>query len=208
MIQFIRKKHLGDERLLQIILLFSLLRGSPHLLFPHDYPLQDFNERDLVLGNSLGHTQFTSSLLTQEVHPKSFDRVLESYQRSVIQDLHTLGDYENNLDSFLGSQGRYGSGRHQRHHPHLIGLSHRGVQTLVLNAETSFGAGPPPPVEGSYVTGPPSPETTEEDSLWGPLASSYFHSESARGIGGDLYEVGISEGNLCTSESFKLYSYI
>ncbi|XP_050693127.1 endoplasmic reticulum membrane sensor NFE2L1-like isoform X2 [Eriocheir sinensis] len=95
MLLYARKKSLRDERVLQLVLLLSLLRGDPDSLLGSlsGAPLADL-PHDLILGSSLGHARPSSPMLIgADLHPKSMDRVLADYQRSVLEDLNALGRY-------------------------------------------------------------------------------------------------------------------
>ncbi|KAK7086810.1 hypothetical protein SK128_010484 [Halocaridina rubra] len=98
MLLYARKKFLRDDRMLQLVLLLSLLRGDPDsfLLGPDSTTSFAHLPHDLILGSSLGHARPSSpSFMTADLHPKSLDRLLADYQRSVLEDLNALGRYSN-----------------------------------------------------------------------------------------------------------------
>ncbi|KAK8403607.1 hypothetical protein O3P69_000001 [Scylla paramamosain] len=95
MLLYARKKFLRDERVLQLVLLLSLLRGDPDSLLGSlgAAPLADL-PHDLILGSSLGHARPSSPMIMgADLHPKNMDRILADYQRSVLEDLNALGRY-------------------------------------------------------------------------------------------------------------------
>ncbi|KAL7640065.1 UNVERIFIED_CONTAM: hypothetical protein RMT77_009479 [Armadillidium vulgare] len=145
-IQLIQKKYLRDERVLQLLLLLSLLRGSPHFFFDNDVDFfhgRSNFERDLSFGNVLGHTTHFSSSFGDVLHPKSLDRILSNYQQSVLQDLNILGNYD-----------------HPHGARHFLGTltSHLDIQAYLLNAESSVES----TVEGGYIVSSPMPESLNE----------------------------------------------
>ena len=92
MILYARKKLFRDDRLLQLMLLLSLLRGSPDQLLNISGAEFTLGGDDLSLGPSLGHLGGVLESPTP-LHPKSVDRMLQEYQRNLIDDLSSLGGF-------------------------------------------------------------------------------------------------------------------
>ncbi|XP_063611307.1 endoplasmic reticulum membrane sensor NFE2L1-like [Penaeus indicus] len=146
MLLYARKKLIRDERVLQLVLLLSLLRGDPDsLLFGPggSAPLADL-PHDLILGPSLGHARSSSPLLAGgDLHPKSMDRMLADYQRSVLDDLNALGRYTA-----------------PSHHSH--------VHAYLLNTHTSLPSPPTADTPDHHHQGPDSPPTQPTNILPDP----------------------------------------
>ncbi|XP_042862909.1 uncharacterized protein LOC122247585 [Penaeus japonicus] len=146
MLLYARKKLIRDERVLQLVLLLSLLRGDPDsLLFGPggSAPLADL-PHDLILGPSLGHARSSSPLLAGgDFHPKSMDRMLADYQRSVLDDLNALGRYTA-----------------PSHHAH--------VHAYLLNTHTSLPSPPTADTPDHHHQGPDSPPTQPTNILPDP----------------------------------------
>ncbi|KAK4321197.1 hypothetical protein Pmani_007980 [Petrolisthes manimaculis] len=154
MLLYARKKFLRDERVLQLMLLLSLLRGDPDSLLGSGVgtPLADL-PHDLILGSSLGHERPSSPMLIgADLHPKSLDRILADYQRSVLDDLNALGRYT------------------QQH-------NHTGdVLAYLLNSHTSLPS--PPTADTPDQHQPPSdPATQPADHLLQDQPLDYNFSE-------------------------------
>lgn len=167
-IQLIQKKYLRDERVLQLLLLLSLLRGSPHFFFDNDVDFfhgRSNFERDLSFGNVLGHTTHFSSSFGDVLHPKSLDRILSNYQQSVLQDLNILGNYD-----------------HPHGARHFLGTltSHLDIQAYLLNAESSVES----TVEGGYIVSSPMPESLNESDTRNAVLTASLPRAS-----NDIFEV-------------------
>ena len=173
MLMYARKKQLRDDRLLQLVLLLSLLRSAPDLLLtPSDLPDLLLQEHDLILGSSLGQALGGPSLL-QELgrvgHPKSLDRLLQDRQRDVLNDLHALGRY--------ATPTRLHDHAHD-HHP-------QDIHAYLLNAPAApTGLGPllgdGGPLLGEPVSPPPLPDTPPPEPIPGDLTDEVSWTHRGR----------------------------
>ncbi|KAG7156335.1 Endoplasmic reticulum membrane sensor NFE2L1-like [Homarus americanus] len=151
-----RKKLLRDERVLQLVLLLSLLRGDPDLLLGPggSSPLGDL-PHDLILGSSLGHVLPSSPMtIGANLHPKSLDRILADYQRSVLDDLNALGRYTSLQQAHIGD-----------------------VQAYLLNSHTSLPSPPTADTPDHHHQGPTSPPNQPNNILPDPPPSDYNLSD-------------------------------
>ncbi|XP_066977446.1 endoplasmic reticulum membrane sensor NFE2L1 isoform X1 [Macrobrachium rosenbergii] len=133
MLLYARKKFLRDDRMLQLVLLLSLLRGDPDSLLLGSDNANTLHHlpHDLILGSSLGHARPSSpSFLNADLHPKSLDRMLADYQRSVLEDLHALGSYTSS------------------HH------THTDVHAYLLNSHSSVASPPSADTPEHHHQGP------------------------------------------------------
>ncbi|XP_069172404.1 endoplasmic reticulum membrane sensor NFE2L1 isoform X11 [Procambarus clarkii] len=156
MLLYARKKYLRDERVLQLVLLLSLLRGDPDtLLGPGgNSPLADL-PHDLILGSSLGHARPSSPMIIgADLHPKSLDRILADYQRSVLDDLHALGRYTSQQQA------------------HAL-----DVQAYLLNSHTSLPSPPTADTPDHHHQPPTSPPTQPNHLLPDPPPPDYNLSD-------------------------------
>ncbi|CAL4063369.1 unnamed protein product [Meganyctiphanes norvegica] len=174
-----RKKLAQEQRVLQVVLLLSLLRGDPGSLLLQDYigNNEDLLPQDLIIGSSMAHAlppRLSGLAGLGEVHHKSMDRLLQEYQQDVLADLNALGRYGN------------------RPPP-------ADIHAYLLNAHTSIPDPPSPDTPEHHHQGPdhppngplilpptpPSDDLTPEDLA---LIEALWKQDVDLGVPRELYE--------------------